>query len=236
MKPIPPPNMIIQTAPTIHTISHLQSIQQRPSTFASTTTLAGDRPRQAEAGKARGVGAHKDVNGRENVHCTTHLDSHFCTRRRDWGHRGETRFPTDKTRAVSSIRRCDCCGHCDECQKRERSENQMFHLGGSKGKERPRSQIIVNGVCHPSADDVFVAEDIGRPERQASARANASSWTRRQSACQSLWFFCFLSSSVRTDAGSRAFAAKPSSLAVHSHGVEAHSKRTADEQGNSVVW
>jgi hypothetical protein len=192
MKPIPPPKMIIQTAPTIHTISHLQSIQQRPSTIASTTTLAGDRPRQAGAGKARGVGAHKDVNGRENVHCTTHLHGHFCTRHRDWGHRGETRFPTDKTRAVSSIRRGDCCGHCDECQKRERSENQMFHLGrskgvgpkgqvqrgGSKGKERPRSQISVNGVFLPSADEAFVAD--GRPERQASARANASSWARQE--------------------------------------------------------
>ena len=85
------------------------------------------------------MSAHKDGNGNAQQHTwmvTLHQAS--CS-----GHRDETRFLTDKTRAVSSLRRGDYCGHCDECQKiASEAKTRCFILVGPTGKERPRRQTV----------------------------------------------------------------------------------------------
>ena len=75
MTPIPPPKRIRQTAPTIHTIRHRQSIQLRPSTFSSTTTLAGAHhaKRKGKSGCRR---RRTSRSGRRPLH-NDNLDGHF---------------------------------------------------------------------------------------------------------------------------------------------------------------
>ena len=103
------------------------------------------------------MSAHKDVNGRENAHCTTHLDGH-CAPGIVFGAIGARPdfrpiipVPSAQSAAVIAAATAMSVKNASEAKTR------CFILADPKGKERPRRQISVDGVFfHPQISSLKI--------------------------------------------------------------------------------
>ena len=116
------------------------------------------------------MSAHKDVNGRENVHCTTHLDGHFAPGM-VFGAIGARPYfrPIKPAPSAQSANTATAMSS----QRHERSKNQMSHLASSQ-RERastPSLKIAREEISKSLRFSAIGARQTCRPA--STGRVNA---------------------------------------------------------------